>query len=137
VRALNSSFPLDPDDALLSYAESASIVTFIIERWGDDGLARLFASFRQEMSYDDAVESSLDVTIEQLDAEWKSWLGYEGDAEPDAPAEPGEDDGVDLSDPGVAATVGVALGLITCLALGGLVAFVLAYRARRDSQSSA
>jgi hypothetical protein len=79
VRALNSSFPLDPDQAYLSYAESWSIVTFIIEELGDDTMAALVDVFRQEVAYDDAVERSLGMTVEQLDAAWKEWLGYDGD----------------------------------------------------------
>jgi hypothetical protein len=84
VRALNSSFPLDPDQALLSYAESWSIVTFIIEQHGDDALARLIAVFRDEVAYDEAVQRSLGISIDELDAQWKHWLGYQGDAPPGA-----------------------------------------------------
>jgi len=80
VRALNSSFPLDDEAALLSYAESASIVTYIIEELGDSEMRELIAIFRDEVSYDAAVEGELGMTIEELDAGWQAWLGYEGDA---------------------------------------------------------
>lgn len=79
VRALNSSFPVDPDTALLSYAESRSIVQFIIERYGEEGMAALLRVFRDGVSYDEAVERALGVTIEELDRAWKEWLGYPGD----------------------------------------------------------
>jgi Peptidase MA superfamily len=130
VRALNSEFPLDPDQALLSYAESESIVAYIIDRWGDDGLGTLLASFRAEMSYDEAVQSSLEVTIEELDADWKASLGYQGDAA-SAPAVAASSDGIDRGSPTVAVTLGIGLGLVACLALGGITAFVLVYRSRR------
>jgi hypothetical protein len=94
VRALNSSFPLDPDQAYLSYAESWSIVTFIVEELGDEKMAALVSVFREEVAYDEAVERSLGMTIEQLDAAWKDWLGYVGDqpvaggSNPNDPAPP-------------------------------------------------
>jgi hypothetical protein len=80
VRALNSSFPLDDQAALRSYAESWSIVTYIIEQLGDAEMRELIGIFKEEVSYDQAVEESLGMTIEELDTGWKDWLGYEGDA---------------------------------------------------------
>jgi hypothetical protein len=79
VRALNSSFPLDDQQALLSYAESWSIVTYIIEELGDSEMQELVAIFRDEVSYDEAVEGALGMSIEELDANWKAWLDYAGD----------------------------------------------------------
>lgn len=128
VRALNSSFPFDPDEALLSYAESESIVRFIIERWGDQGIARLLGAFRQELSYDAVVQTALGLTIEQLDAEWKAWLGYPGDAPPGEPARPNDDD---LTPSERRIVLGVLIGLTTCFTLAGIAAFVLAFRSRR------
>ncbi len=82
VRALSSSFPLDPDQAYLSYAESHSSVTYIVEELGEAELAELIAIFRDEVSYDEAVEQALGMSVEELDADWKAWLGYEGDSQP-------------------------------------------------------
>lgn len=79
VRALNASFPVDPDQAILSYAESLSIVTYIIETHGDEALSKLVNVFREEVTYDEAVQRSLGMTIDELDLAWKAWLGYEGD----------------------------------------------------------
>ncbi|RIK47142.1 MAG: hypothetical protein DCC58_00945 [Chloroflexi bacterium] len=132
VRALNSSFPLDPDEALLSYAASESIVRFVIERWGDAGIARLLGSFRNELSYEQALQFALNISFEELDAQWKAWLGYPGDAPPEGPASGGE---VDFGSPGWIAVIGGAIALITLLVVFGIVAFVLAYRAHRGAQS--
>jgi hypothetical protein len=82
VRALNSSFPLDPDQALLSYAESWSIVRYIIEERGDTQMAALVGTFKNEVSYEEAVQQSLGISIDELDAQWKAWLGYAGDQAP-------------------------------------------------------
>ena len=76
---VNSSFPLDPDQALLSYAESASVVAFISEHFGDAKLGALLTSFKQEMAYDEATQSALGVSLTELDTQWKASLGYPGD----------------------------------------------------------
>lgn len=79
VRALNSSFPVDPEQALLSYAESRSIVQFIVEQMGEERMAALLRVFQEGVSYDEAVQRALGMTIEELDQAWKAWLGYPGD----------------------------------------------------------
>ncbi len=136
VRALGSSFPLDPDQAFLSYAESHSIVTFIIEELGEAELAEMIAVFRDEVSYDEAVERALGMTVEELDAAWKAWLGYEGDSSPnssnsiDAPPR-SQTDGVDDSD----LSQNELIGFLACTgisSLAGLALFVVALRKVRS-----
>lgn len=80
VRALNSAFPPDPGAAILAYAESESIVRFIVEEKGADAIADLINVFREGVSYDEAVQRALGIDLDQLDHEWKAWLGYQGDA---------------------------------------------------------
>jgi hypothetical protein len=77
--ALKSSFPLDPDQALLSYAESVSIVTYLVETYGTQTVGELVTVYASEASHEDAVRSVLDMSITELDSEWKAWLGYAGD----------------------------------------------------------
>lgn len=79
VRALNSSFPVDPEQALLSYAESRSVVQFIVEQLGEQRMAALLRVFQEGVSYDEAVQRALGMTIDELDQAWKAWLGYPGD----------------------------------------------------------
>ncbi|HYI14493.1 MAG TPA: peptidase MA family metallohydrolase [Thermomicrobiales bacterium] len=133
VSALGSSFPVDPEQAYLSYAESHSIVTYIVEELGEAELAELIAIFRDEVSYDEAVERALGMTVEELDAAWKAWLGYEGDSQPtgnntdaDTPPRPQTDvdEDTDLSR-------NELIGFLACtgvMSLGGLALFVVALR---------
>ncbi len=86
VRALDSSFPDDPNQALLSYAESESIVNFIITQKGADQMAALLKAYGQGVSNDDAVNMGLGISIDQLDLQWKQWLGYGGDKQVSATA---------------------------------------------------
>ena len=83
IGALRSSFPLDPEQALLSYAESLSIVTYLVETYGQSTVGDLATVYQQEVTHDEAVERVLGMTVDDLDAEWKTWLGYAGDR-PDA-----------------------------------------------------
>lgn len=79
IRALNSSFPYDTADASLAYAESYSIIGFILETYGDAGLTRLIEAYRTGVSHDDAARQALGVDLDELNALWKESLGYEGD----------------------------------------------------------
>ncbi|MBA2452450.1 MAG: hypothetical protein H0V47_04730 [Chloroflexia bacterium] len=82
--ALKSSFPLDPDQALLSYAESVSVVAYLVETYGRARVGELISVYREEVSHDRAVESVLGITIDELDSQWKQSLGYQGDRPPDS-----------------------------------------------------
>ncbi|MCC6626880.1 MAG: hypothetical protein IT340_05680 [Chloroflexi bacterium] len=75
LRALNSSFPLDPDAAVQSYAQSAAVVAFLIQEFGPARSAALVTSFRGGVTYDEAVQGALGVTIEELDARWRASIG--------------------------------------------------------------
>jgi Peptidase MA superfamily len=79
VRALNSNFPLDPNEARLSYAESVSLVEFIVAKYGDAKLGELLRSFKDELSADEALQRTIGVDTDGLDAAWKASLGYGGD----------------------------------------------------------
>jgi hypothetical protein len=79
IRALDSPFPLNADQALLSYAESESIVNFIITAYGSKYIGALVSAFKDELSYDQVVQKVLKESIEDLDKEWKASLNYSGD----------------------------------------------------------
>jgi hypothetical protein len=77
--ALNSPFPLDADRALLSYAESESVVGYIFNAYRPGTMPALVAAFKDGLSYDQAVQQVLKVSIDQLDKDWKGSLNYGGD----------------------------------------------------------
>jgi hypothetical protein len=79
VRALDSPFPFNADQALLSYAESESIVNFIINAYGNKYIGALVSAFKDGLSYDQVVQKILKESIEDLDKEWKASLNYSGD----------------------------------------------------------
>jgi hypothetical protein len=130
IRALNSSFPDDPNQALLSYAESESIVRFILEKQGNDRMSALLHAFQGGVSNDQAVQIAFGFSLDELDKEWKAWLGYGGDKQVAATINPGNGD----SGPGqfvdnLAASVGpeIGIGVAALLTLG--LGFMLTMRA--------
>jgi hypothetical protein len=78
IRALNSNFPYDAADATLAYAESYSIVQFIIATYGEDKLATVIAAYRDGLSHDEALRRGIGVDIDKLDRLWKESLDYPG-----------------------------------------------------------
>ncbi len=79
LRALNSPFPLDESQAILSYAESESVVNYIVNAFRPQTLGNLVSSFKDGLSYDQAMQQVLKESIEDLENDWKSSLRYGGD----------------------------------------------------------
>jgi hypothetical protein len=74
IRSLNSSFPYDPNEVDLAYAESLSIVNFIIDHFGADKMSALIAAYREGLSHDEATKQALGVDLDELDQIWKASL---------------------------------------------------------------
>ena len=86
VWALSSSFPTDARQAELSYAESESVVNFVVKTYGRDGVSRLLAQFREGATYDDALKAALGVDTYALDDAWRASLGLAPGALPPVPS---------------------------------------------------
>jgi hypothetical protein len=74
LEALASSFPADPNRALLSYAQSNSVVEYIIDDYGTDKLAQLVDTFREATPVDEAVSQVFGLSVDELHAEWRETL---------------------------------------------------------------
>lgn len=120
IRSLNGEFPYDPDGAQLAYAQSLSVVTFVLERWGEAGISDSIAAFRDGLSVEEATRRALGVGLDELDRLWREWLAAQPDpgpagtlGGPDGPA------GVLL-----AAAGSLLMGAVALLAVvAGIVAF--------------
>ncbi len=75
IASLNGQFPYDTDLALLAYAESFSIVTYIIETYGEEGLVNLIAAFGEGISVEDAVQQGLGISLDDLNTAWQAQAG--------------------------------------------------------------
>ena len=74
VRSLSSPFSALSDQANLSYAESYSIVSFLLERYGPAKMLELLGTFRQGNTYDGALEQVFGFDTEGLDSLWRSYV---------------------------------------------------------------
>jgi hypothetical protein len=74
LQALASSFPADPAQARLSYAQSRDVVEFIIGTYGAAAVQDLVAAFNRAIPVDEALQQALGRSVDALDAEWRATL---------------------------------------------------------------
>ncbi|TDI83578.1 MAG: hypothetical protein E2O74_06575 [Chloroflexi bacterium] len=82
VRSLSSSFPAGHGGASLSYAQSQSLVAYLIDTYGWAKMRELLAVFQGGSTYDDALLQIYALNMDVLDHEWRASLGL---LEPAAP----------------------------------------------------
>jgi len=77
VQTLSSNFPANPGEATLSYAESYSLIQFLIQHYGQEKMLNLLSTFKQGSTYDDALEKVYGFNTTGLDNLWRLSLGLE------------------------------------------------------------
>jgi hypothetical protein len=75
VQALASNFPTDVNEARLSYAESYSVVEFLISSFGRESMLQLLNVFKQGSTYDGALLLVYGFDVWGLDQAWRATLG--------------------------------------------------------------
>jgi len=75
IRSLASNFPQDYDLAILSYAESSSVVGFIFEIYGNEAMAQLLEVFAVGAHQDDGFRDALGFDVDGLEDEWRAHIG--------------------------------------------------------------
>ncbi len=74
VQSLSSPFSAYAEESSLAYAQSYSLVAFLIDSYGQDRMFELLNIFRQGSSYDEALERVYDFDMDGLDALWQASL---------------------------------------------------------------
>jgi hypothetical protein len=74
VRSLCSPFSAYSDKARLSYAESYSLVEYLLDNYGQDKMLDLLTVLKQGSTYDEALTEVYDFDIDGLDALWRATL---------------------------------------------------------------
>jgi hypothetical protein len=74
VQSLASPFSAFPDEAVLSYAESYSLVDFLITSYGQAKMSQLLAVFRQGSGYDEALEAVYGFDMSGLNSLWREYV---------------------------------------------------------------
>jgi hypothetical protein len=67
---LCSSFPTTEREALLAYAQSASLMNYIQTRYGDQALNELIAVFADGADCESGVNRALDISLLDLNQDW-------------------------------------------------------------------
>jgi len=73
IRSLTGSFPTA--QVTLSYAESWSVVDFILRHYGKGKLAQLLQELTKGDAYDDTLQRVLGVDVDGLEVEWRQDIG--------------------------------------------------------------
>ena len=74
VRSLSSPFSAYADEAVLAYAQSYSVVEFLISNYGQDKMLELLDTFREGSGYDAALEKVYGFNMDGLDALWRDYI---------------------------------------------------------------
>ena len=74
VRSLCSPFSAEPEKAYISYAESYSLVEYLLDNYGQDRMLNLLTLLKQGTTYDEALTKVYGFDIDGLDARWRGTL---------------------------------------------------------------
>ena len=76
VRSLSSSFPADEESARLAYAQSYSLVSFLLEEHGGkEKMIQLLDAFKNGSGYVEALDTVYALDVDQLNDEWRAYVG--------------------------------------------------------------
>jgi hypothetical protein len=141
VRSL-TSYQGDPAKVDLFYGQSWSLVSFLVETYGEEKFAQLFAEIKEGNTTDSALEAVYGFDQDGLENEWRAGVGLppregpDGDDEEPVPTFPASSGDDGPSESGDGDGDGLSAGVIVVLALGvvavaGAVAFATWVLARR------
>ncbi|HJW83953.1 MAG TPA: peptidase MA family metallohydrolase, partial [Anaerolineae bacterium] len=69
---LCAPFPPDAGQALLAYAQSGSLIQFVRDRYGAQGIRDLLKVYGERASCGPGVERALNITLAALENEWRN-----------------------------------------------------------------
>jgi len=73
-RSLSSPFSAYAEEAVLSYAQSYSLVEFLISNYGQGKMLELLNTFKQGSTYDGALDKVYDFDMDGLDTLWRDYV---------------------------------------------------------------
>ena len=118
VRSLCSPFSADPEKAYLSYAESHSLVEYLLDSYGQAKMLDLLTLLKQGNTYDEALTNAYGFDVDGLDARWQETLTTPTSTAVSQGTQPGEAKGKRTHP----ALIAVLSALATALTLAGALA---------------
>ena len=82
VRSLSSPFSAKPEEAYISYAESQSLVEFLIQNYGKDKMLHLLSLLKEGNSCDDALTEVYGFDQDGLDKLWREYITGQTHSQP-------------------------------------------------------
>ena len=64
-----------PQETLRNYGLGHSVVTYLLDTYGQEKMTRLFATIRTMHNFEKSLEEAYGLTIAELDGEWRASLG--------------------------------------------------------------
>ena len=115
------SVPGRPRDVRLFYSQSASIVRFIADGFGEDRLSSLFTAIGDGKTVEQALVSTYGMNIDQLDAAWRTHLS-------------GRRSILEVADPGSLGTSAIIGGALLATATAATVGWIKRLRQSEPSE---
>jgi hypothetical protein len=75
VRSLSSPFSANAEESALSYAQSYSLVEFLISNYGQEKMFELLATFKRGSGYDEALVKTYGFDMDGLYEKWRNYIG--------------------------------------------------------------
>lgn len=69
------SFSGAPDDVVIGYGQSRSVVSYLINVYGEEKMAQFMKNLGKTLSVDDALVEIYGFDQRGLDSEWRDWIG--------------------------------------------------------------
>ncbi len=106
-----SSYPGDPDKVTLFYGEGWSLVSYLIDEYGEEQFAALFAEVKSGKRIESALQAVYGFGQDGLEDEWRAANGLPARVTP-APTDPDQPDVASPSDDDGGMSLGLVIGLI-------------------------
>ncbi|MBI5934539.1 MAG: hypothetical protein HY867_12610 [Chloroflexi bacterium] len=71
---LRNDFDEDDIQIYLAYAESYTVIEYIISVYGEEGLHTLFENYRNYKTSDEAFEAAFGKNVAEVEADWEVWI---------------------------------------------------------------
>lgn len=71
---LRSEFPENNEEFRLAYAEGTTVIIYIIETYGQDGLKKLFSAYQTGEDSDTAFMQAFGRNLDDFEKDWQAWV---------------------------------------------------------------
>lgn len=88
LRSLNGAFPAHDSGALLAYAQSESVVRYLLERDGPQAMQALVLTLADATPLDAALQATHGLTVDELELAWRAAVGAPPRVIPPTPTPP-------------------------------------------------